>query len=138
PTGAIRPNHAVTSKPGKPDSAMVGRPGAAGERVREVTASGRNLPSRTRGRATGVLANAMGMRPASRSGTACRYAAVWNVPDIDQSHGLEQHAGSVIRSPDPAGGKCEFARLRTSKQDEFLHVLHRQVDMCNSNVRCEA
>ena len=60
----------IATEAGKPDSAMVGRSGAAGERISEVTASGRNLPSRTRGRATGVLANAMAMRPASRSGTA--------------------------------------------------------------------
>ncbi|MNY56923.1 hypothetical protein D3C86_1930540 [compost metagenome] len=38
PRGAYRPDHAVTSKPGRPASAIVGRSGAAGLRSAEVTA----------------------------------------------------------------------------------------------------
>jgi hypothetical protein len=79
-----------------------------------------------------------GDAPCQKVWHRCRYAAVWNVSDIDESHGLEQFAGEVLSIPDSAGGKCEFARLRASKQDEFLNVLRRQVDMCNQEVRLGA
>src|SRR5271169_3611727 len=36
PAGASRPNHGTASKPGNPDSAMVGRSGASAERLIEV------------------------------------------------------------------------------------------------------
>ena len=68
PAGASRPNHGTASKPGKPDSAMVGRSGASAERLIEVMASARNFPSRASGITFTILANDMVMRPASRSG----------------------------------------------------------------------
>jgi len=47
---------------------MVGRSGASGERLMEVMASARNLPSRASGTTFTILANDMVMRLASRSG----------------------------------------------------------------------
>ncbi|MNI35627.1 hypothetical protein D3C73_896590 [compost metagenome] len=44
PRGAYRPDQAVTSKPGKPASAIVGRSGAAGLRSADVTAMPRKRP----------------------------------------------------------------------------------------------
>ena len=42
--GASRPNHNVVSKPRRPDSSMVGKSGAAGERrCNEVTAKARSF-----------------------------------------------------------------------------------------------
>ena len=117
---------------------MVGRSGAAGDRVSDVTARARSLPSRTRGSATEVPANAMVMRPASRSGTALAMLRYGTCRISTRAIDLNSSPARYCRSPDPAGGKCEFARLRTSKQDEFLYVLHRQVDMCNQDVRLEA
>jgi hypothetical protein len=52
-----------------PDSAMVGSSGASAERLIELTASARNFPSRTSGIAFTILANAMVIRLASRSGS---------------------------------------------------------------------
>ena len=48
---------------------MVGRSGAATERLREVTAKARSFPSRTSGAALTTLLNDMVRRPASRSGS---------------------------------------------------------------------
>src|ERR1700686_3463664 len=45
--GTKKPNHENTSKPGTPDSAMVGISGAAATRSLVVTASPRKLPDRT-------------------------------------------------------------------------------------------
>ena len=45
PLGAYRPFQASAENPANPLSAMVGTSGAAGERVRLVTASGRILPA---------------------------------------------------------------------------------------------
>ena len=50
PAGASNPNQDVTSKSARPASIMVGYSGMFVERFSEVTASGRNLPSRTVGR----------------------------------------------------------------------------------------
>src|ERR1700754_4971120 len=55
--GAIRPNHDDTSKSGKPDSALVGRLGALGDRSLVVTASARSLPPCACGQAEGMLSN---------------------------------------------------------------------------------
>ncbi len=48
---------------------MVGRSGAAPERLMEVTAKPRSFPSRTSGSAFEILAKDRVRRPASRSGS---------------------------------------------------------------------
>ncbi len=65
--GAIRPNQATISKPGKPDSATVGTLGSSGDRVALVTAMGLRLPLRTRGRDEGRLSTMALMWPAMTS-----------------------------------------------------------------------
>jgi tripartite-type tricarboxylate transporter receptor subunit TctC len=62
--GAMKPFHGVWSKPGTPDSAMVGTSGAAEERVAEVTAMARTLPERTCGRIDTMVTNASWTWPA--------------------------------------------------------------------------
>src|SRR3546814_5350802 len=57
PAGAIRPNHDDTSNLSKPDSSMVGRSGAVGERLAVVTARARSLPPFTWGHDDGMLSN---------------------------------------------------------------------------------
>ncbi len=42
-------NHAVTSKPGNPDSSSVGMSNASGERCSELTATPRSRPARACG-----------------------------------------------------------------------------------------
>ena len=45
PAGPHSPNHRMNSKPGTPDSAIVGTFGSWLERLADVTASARNLPA---------------------------------------------------------------------------------------------
>ena len=66
----FRSNHGTASNPGKPDSAIVGRSGASAERLIEVMASARTYPSRASGTTFTILANAMLIRLASRSGNS--------------------------------------------------------------------
>ena len=74
PAGAIRPNHEVASKPGKPDSATVGRFGITDERFNDVTARPRNWPSRTIGMIEPMFCSVMVTRPPITSvNTAPRY-----------------------------------------------------------------
>ena len=54
PAGAKTPSQAATSKPGTPDSAMVGYSGAVGKRCAVVTARPRTLPPFTSGNALGI------------------------------------------------------------------------------------
>src|SRR5262249_1151147 len=63
PAGASSANHEVASNPGKPDSAMVGRSGTLGDRVSDVTARPRSLPSRTSGRSEPEFPQTMVTRP---------------------------------------------------------------------------
>ena len=74
PAGASNPNQEIASKPGTPDSIMVGSSGMFGERLSDVTASPRNLPSRTAGRIAPAFCNVMVTRPPITSvNTAPRY-----------------------------------------------------------------
>src|SRR5260221_10739123 len=77
PAGAIRPNHGTASKSAYPASIIVGRSGAAAERLTRVTAKARRRPSRTGASTFETLPNASVTRPASRSGSIAvvpRYA----------------------------------------------------------------
>ena len=58
PAGASSPAHEVTEKPLRPDSCIVGRPGAAPERLSEVTPMPRSLPLRA-----GPIAHGMVSKP---------------------------------------------------------------------------
>src|SRR5688572_31064629 len=58
PAGVHSPCHEITSKPGKPDSAMVGTSGTSGLRVEEVTPSMRSFPPRVEPMSEGKVANA--------------------------------------------------------------------------------
>ena len=55
PAGAMNPNHAVISKPGKPASIIVGTSGTEGERCSLVIAIGRKAPDLMCGISTGAL-----------------------------------------------------------------------------------
>ena len=68
--GAKMPYQPSIAKSGKPDSSMVGRSGAEGERVAQVWASALTLPARACGRADGRLSNMKVTRPLIRSGMA--------------------------------------------------------------------
>ena len=68
--GAINPFHRLETKPGKPDSSMVGTSGSTGERRAELTASARSFPSRASGTTMCSGLNIIVMRPLRRSGTA--------------------------------------------------------------------
>ncbi|MNV13921.1 hypothetical protein D3C71_1045850 [compost metagenome] len=70
PAGANTPNQAATSKPGTPDSAMVGISGANGTRLPVVTASPVSLPARTWGSSGGRLSKMESTCPPKRSATA--------------------------------------------------------------------
>ena len=109
PAGAIRPNQAVASKPGKPSSSMVGSSGICGERLREVIANARSLPSRTSGRTLEMLPKKMLRRPPSRSGRTAGRAAVRHLLDLDAGHHLEQLAAEMLR-----GADAGVARRRNS------------------------
>ena len=63
PAGAISPNQEIASKPGRPDSASVGRSGMIGVRLSEVTASPRNWPWRTTGRIEPMFCKVIVTRP---------------------------------------------------------------------------
>src|SRR5258706_94573 len=70
PTGARMPYQLMTSYPGSPDSAIVGRLGVANERLALVTASAFNLPALTWGSAGGMLLNINDTLPPRRSVSA--------------------------------------------------------------------
>src|SRR5258706_7007133 len=57
PAGARMPNHELASKPGRPDSAIVGTSGSAGARLSEVTATARTLPDLISASDEGRLSN---------------------------------------------------------------------------------
>src|SRR5258706_1094028 len=81
PAGARTPYQLMTSYPGSPDSAIVGRLGAANERLALVTASAFNLPVFTCGSAGGMLLNINDTLPPRRSvsaGTAPLYG-MWTI-----------------------------------------------------------
>src|SRR5262245_38411048 len=63
PAGANSPNQEVASKSGKPDSASVGSSEMNGERLSDVTARPRSLPSRTSGRIAPMFISVMVTRP---------------------------------------------------------------------------
>ena len=63
PAGASSPNHDIASKPGKPDSAMVGSSGMLGERMSDVTARARKVPARTIGKIAPAFCSVMVTRP---------------------------------------------------------------------------
>src|SRR6266516_4891083 len=65
--GTKKPNHENTSKPGKPDSAMVGRSGTTATRSLVVTASPRKLPAFTCSSTVGMLSKMTSTRPGIRS-----------------------------------------------------------------------
>ena len=70
PVGAIIPNQVLVSKPGMPDSAMVGSEGAAALRFALLMASACSLPELTYGSTDNVFANIICTWPAMRSVTA--------------------------------------------------------------------
>src|SRR5262249_38188564 len=63
PAGANSPNQEMASKSGKPDSARVGSSEMIGERLSDVTARPRSLPSRTSGRIAPMFRSVMVTRP---------------------------------------------------------------------------
>src|SRR6516225_5189089 len=63
PAGANSPNQEMASKSGKPDSASVGSSGMIGERLSDVTARPRSLPSRTSWRIAPMFISVMVTRP---------------------------------------------------------------------------
>src|SRR6185369_13479363 len=63
PFGPTMPNQAVVSKPGNPDSAMVGTSGIAGDRLAVVTASARTRPDFTCGTAVAIWSNNISIWP---------------------------------------------------------------------------
>src|SRR5262244_3943770 len=63
PAGANSPNQEMASKSGKPDSASVGSSEMIGERLSDVTARPRSLPSRTSGRIAPMFISVMVTRP---------------------------------------------------------------------------
>src|ERR1700687_3011591 len=67
PAGASTPNHDGTSNPGKPDSAIVGTCGTAGDRVLFATASTRSLPAFADGMTAASPPNETATWPPSRS-----------------------------------------------------------------------
>src|SRR5882724_8381446 len=68
--GEKMPYQPSMAKSGKPDSSMVGRSGAEGERVAQVWASVLTLPALAAGSAEGRLSNMKATRPLIRSGMA--------------------------------------------------------------------
>ena len=67
PAGAKMPSHALTSKPGTPDSAIVGSSGAPGKRRAVDTARPRTLPPFASGYAFGITSIIICTWPAIRS-----------------------------------------------------------------------
>ncbi|MNJ62152.1 hypothetical protein D3C77_579810 [compost metagenome] len=55
--GAHRPYQVLISKPGKPDSAMVGTSGSSSTRREVVTATARSFPDLMNGMAEGIESN---------------------------------------------------------------------------------
>ena len=70
PAGARMPSQALTSKPGRPDSAIVGNSGALGERCAVVTARPRTWPPLTIGYALGITSIIIGTCPPMTSAAA--------------------------------------------------------------------
>ena len=65
--GATSPNQAEASKPGTPDSAMVGTSGRALARFEPATATALMFLPLTCGSTAGMLSNMTGIWPATRS-----------------------------------------------------------------------
>ncbi|MCY1202392.1 hypothetical protein D9M72_138780 [compost metagenome] len=70
PLGAHRPYQVLMSKPGKPDSAMVGTSGNSATRCATVTATARSLPDLMNGVADGIESNMNWICPPTRSVSA--------------------------------------------------------------------
>ena len=70
PAGTSSAYHELTSKPGKPDSAMVGSSGATLDRLVPVVASALSLPALTCGSDDATLPNSTCASPASTAAAA--------------------------------------------------------------------
>ena len=117
PAGAIRPNQEIASKPGRPDSATVGRSGRTGERLSEVTASPRSWPSlHHRQDRADVLQR---HRHAAADHVGEDRAAIGHVDDVDAGQALEQFAGDVLRRADAGRGVGQLAGLRLGERDQL-------------------
>ncbi len=118
--GAKNANHVASSKPGRPDSAIVGRSGASGERVAVVTASPRSLPALMWGSAVGRLSNIRSTCPPSRSviaGPAPRYGMC---SMYVLAHALHQLGRQMLRRAVAARCIDELGGILFREVDQFL------------------
>ena len=112
--------HDDTSKPGTPDSAMVGSSGAVGNRCAVVTAEPAQLAGahRLEQRAGGVEYGIDAAGDCVGHG-AGRRAAIGHVRQLDAGHALEQFAGEVRRGADAGRGIGHLAGIGLGVVDEL-------------------
>src|SRR5450631_4927216 len=124
-TGTQNANHENTSKPGRPDSAMVGISGTARTRSLVVTASPRRLPAFTaglhmrqdRGHVVEGDIDAAGNEVVDRR----RPAAIRDMRHLDFRQPLEQFAAQMQRGADAGRGVGDLALVRMAIGDELLN-----------------
>ncbi len=114
---------------------MVGRSGAATERLREETAKARSFPSRTSGAAFTTFKKAILMRPASRSGSDRGRATIGHRLDVGLGHVLEQLVGKMLRGAGAGVAVGQLAGLRLRERHQFVDALRRHVGMHHQQVR---
>jgi len=125
PAGATRPNDAVASKPGKPDSASVGEIGRRRHALERGHGERAQLAVLHLRQHRGDVAEEHGDAAAEQIGDDGRRAAIRHVADVHVSHRLEQLAGEVLRGPDAGGAVCQLTRLRTRESDDVTHRSRR-------------
>jgi hypothetical protein len=127
PAGATRPNDAVASKPGKPDSASVGEIGRRRHALERGHGERAQLAVLHLRQHRGDVAEEHGDAAADQSGVDGRCPAIRHVTDVNVSHRLEQFAGEMLRGPDAGGAVCQLTRLRPRERNELRHALRRHV-----------
>ena len=112
---------------------MVGRSGAAGERLGEVTARARSLFSRASGKACEMLQKHIVTRPAIRSGkTDCRnMTCCISICAIVLNISPER----CVENPSPPCANVNVPGLERAERDQFRHALHRQIGGHDEDIR---
>src|ERR1700730_5359585 len=133
PAGANSPNHEMVSNSEKPDSASVGSSEMIGERLSDVNASPRNLPSRTTGRIAPMFCSVIVTRPPITSVKTA--LAIGNVDDVDASETLEQFAGDVLGSADTERCKRELSGLGFRERKQLRDAFRRHLVVDRQDAR---
>ncbi|MNR00373.1 hypothetical protein D3C85_1161430 [compost metagenome] len=138
PFGADRPNQIVTSKPGRPASAIVGTLGSASERVAPVTPSALTLPVEMYCTWLDTVSNIIEMRPPSKSVNAAAEPlyGTWTIsmPAID----LNNSPDKWLELPLPAEPKVSAPGFCLASATSSLTLLTGRLFGTTSTLTVEA